>query len=128
MMLTEYESRPKANLITIEDEVDRGLITSNKTLRWLRAFYADRDEAWLARRDTPLWFRSRWEAYEWLFKRAMSGYEISLEDRKFMASYEVSLEYWWTPGLADRYEQLKELFAAELRHVFGGKEERSTIQ
>lgn len=124
-MLTKYESRPIPNLITIEDELDRGLIIDSKTMRWLRSFYADRDEGWLAGKFSPMWFRSRWEEYEWLFKRAMAGYEISIEDRKFMACYEVTLEYRWTPGLADRYEQLKELFAVELRHVFGGPERRS---
>lgn len=126
-MRTQYEIRPAPALITIEDEVDRGLITFPETLRWLRWFYANRDDDWLARRESPQWFHSEWEKYEWLFKRAIAGYEISVEDRKYMARYELSLEYCWTIGLADRYEQLKEIFAVELRHVFGGPE-RSNIQ
>jgi hypothetical protein len=127
MMLMQYESRPAPELITIEDELVRGLIAPQKTLSWLRYFYGNQDEDWLARRETPMWFRSEWEKYEWLFKRAIAGYEIPIYDRKFMARYEMSLEYRWTPGLADRYEQLKEIFAVELRHVFGGPE-RNNIQ
>lgn len=124
-METLYECRPAPELITIEDELERGLITYPETLRWLRYFYDNCDEDWLARRETPLWFRSEWEMYEWLFKRAIAGYEIAVEDRKFMARYEMSLEYHWTTGLAFRYEQLKEIFAAELRPVFGGPERRT---
>lgn len=126
-MLTQYEIKPAPRLITIEDEVDRGLLSSSTTLRWLKEFYARQDDDWLARRQSPMWFRSEWEVYEWLFKRAIAGYEISIDDRKFMARYELSLEYRWTTGLADRYEQLKEIFAVELRPVFGGQE-RSNIQ
>ena len=127
MMRTQYEIKPAPPLITIEDELDRGLITRPQTIRWLRWFYASRDDDWLARQKSPMWFRSEWEKYEWLFKRAIAGYQISNYDRAFMARYEISHEYHWTIGLADRYEQLKEIFAVELRHVFGGPE-RSNIQ
>ena len=127
MMLTQYEIKPAPPLVTIEDELDRGLITRPQTLSWLRWFYANCDDDWLARQYSPQWFRSEWEKYEWLFKRTIAGYQISNYDRAFMARYEISLEYRWTIGLADRYEQLKEIFAVELRHVFGGPE-RSNIQ
>lgn len=124
-MLMINECPPRPGLITIEDELERGLRTELETLRWLRRFYADLDDDWLARREMPLWFHGEWEKYEWLFKRAIAGYEIPIYDRKFMARYEVSLEYRWTPGMADRYEQLKELFAAELKPIFGGPERRT---
>lgn len=115
-----YDFRATSDLLTVEDELDLGVKINTRLYRWLRKIYEQRfDDEWLERREMPVLFFSEWENYEWLFKRAIAGYQISIDDRKFMNRYENSLEYQCMPELKERYEQLKEIFSDTLRPVYG---------
>ena len=123
MMPEDVDYRP---LVTFQDELRLGVRVDPKQERFLLGFYESLDEDWLEREYTPLWFQSEFEKYEWLFKRAMAGYLPGPEEFKFMHQYEESPEY--KTHFDFRYEQLKQIYADELRPVFGTLHKRRKPQ
>ena len=113
MMLEDMIYKP---LVTFLDELRLGILVRPDQREFLLDFYDSLDDDWFLREYTSRWFQSRFEKYEWLFKRAIAGYFPSAEDFKFMHEYEESLEYKTDTGF--RYEQLKLMYADELRPIF----------
>lgn len=117
---------PVTTLVTFAEELELGVNVRPEYKDFLARFYADLDEDWFERKESPRWFHNEWEKYEWLFKRAMAGYPLTAEDFMFMHCYEVGLEYRTDTGW--RYEQLKLIFAEELKPVFGTLHHRRNPQ
>lgn len=114
-----FDFQATSNLLTVDDELDLGVKMPPQLYRCLRKFYTRCDDEWLERRETPFRFFNEWEKYEWLFKRAIAGYQLSIDDRKFMNCYENSLEYQFMPEMHERYGQLKDIFSNALGAIYG---------